>query len=199
MSQTPPLYEEEEIIHLSQENGKWEEYKDKNHIYDLNDSVNTTAEPLPDNLANIDEEDPEGHIREDLQRALKPRHVSLISIAGIIGTGLYLSTSKSLATGGPASLFMNYTIMGIVVYLTMLSLGEMSTFMPISGSFVSYAKKFGSESFAMALMWNYWFNDAVSVASDLTALQLVMDYWKTSDKGFHIGQLRYFSGFWYYV
>ncbi|GMM58270.1 hypothetical protein DAKH74_048860 [Maudiozyma humilis] len=145
-------------------------------------SVHTAQDDIDNAL--FDEEDPESRIREDLSRSLKPRHVSLISIAGIIGTGLYLSTSKSLATGGPASLFMNYTIMGMVVYLTMLCLGEMSTFMPISGSFVSYAKKFGSDSFAMALMWNYWFNDAVSVASDLTALQLVMDYWKTSEKGF---------------
>ncbi|CAL9729484.1 basic amino-acid permease [Monosporozyma unispora] len=128
--------------------------------------------------------DPEANIREDLTRALQPRHINMISIAGIIGTGLYLSTSKSLHQGGPASLFMNYTILGGVVYLTMLCLGEMSTYMPISGSFCSYARKFGSESFACALMWNYWFNDAVSVASDLTALQLVLDYWKSSDNHF---------------
>lgn len=124
--------------------------------------------------------DPEQNIREDLQRALSPRHINMISIAGIIGTGLYLSTAKSLHNGGPASLFMNYTILGGNVYLVMLCLGEMSTFMPISGSFCSYAKKFGSDSFACALMWNYWFNDAVSVASDLTALQLVLEYWHTS-------------------
>ncbi|CAG62327.1 CYN1 [Nakaseomyces glabratus] len=128
--------------------------------------------------------DPEQNIREDLTRALSPRHINMISIAGIIGTGLYLSTAKSLHNGGPASLFMNYTIIGGVVYLTMLCLGEMSTFMPISGSFCSYARKFGSESFACALMWNYWFNDAVSVASDLTALQLVLDYWHTADHHF---------------
>lgn len=123
-------------------------------------------------------------IGEDLNRSLTPRHINMIAVAGVIGTGLYLSTANSLHAGGPASLFMNYTIMGGVVYLTMLCLGEMSTYMPISGSFCTYAKKFGSESFGFALMCNYWFNDAVSVASDLTALQLVLDYWKTSDHHF---------------
>lgn len=123
-------------------------------------------------------------IREHLNRSLSPRHINMIAVAGVIGTGLYLSTAKSLHTGGPGSLFINYSVMGGVVYLTMLCLGEMSTFMPISGSFCSYAKKFGSESFAFALMCNYWFNDAVSVASDLTALQIVLDYWNSSEHHF---------------
>ncbi|CCD22292.1 uncharacterized protein NDAI_0A01340 [Naumovozyma dairenensis CBS 421] len=151
---------------------------------DLSPKENHVVCELDPSFTTDENYDPEANIREDLTRALKPRVVNMISIAGIIGTGLYLSTSKSLHTGGPASLFMNYTIMGGVVYLTLLALGEMSTYMPISGSFCVYARKFGSESFACALMWNYWFNDAVSVASDLTALQLVMDYWKTSEHGF---------------
>lgn len=124
------------------------------------------------------------HVREHLNRSLTPRHINMISIAGVIGTGLYLGTGKALAKGGPASLVINYSIIGLVVYLTMLCLGEMSTFMPISGSFCSYAKKFGSGSLAFTLMCNYWFNDAVSVASDLTALQLILDFWKTSDAHF---------------
>jgi len=35
-----------------------------------------------------------------------------------------------------------------------------------------------------ALTWNYWFNDAVSTAADLTALQLVFAYWDTSMPGY---------------
>lgn len=116
-----------------------------------------------------------------LNRSLTPRQISMISIAGIIGTGLYLGTGRALAKGGPASLLINYSLIGGLVYLVMLALGEMSAFMPIAGSFCSFAKKFGSESFGFAILINYWFNDAVSVASDLTALQLVMQYWTDFD------------------
>lgn len=112
-----------------------------------------------------------------LNRSLTTRQINMISIAGIIGSGLYLGTGKSLATGGPASLLINYSIIGALVYFVMLSLGEMSAMMPIAGSFGSFARKFGSESFGFAILANYWFNDAVSVASDLTALQLVLQYW----------------------
>jgi hypothetical protein len=33
------------------------------------------------------------------------------------------------------------------------------------------------------LTWNYWFNDAVSTASDLVALQLLLEYWTTNFPG----------------
>jgi len=48
-------------------------------------------------------------------------------------------------------------------------------FMP--GSFNAYTTRFFSPSYGFALSWNYWFNDAVSVASDLTAAQLTLQYW----------------------
>lgn len=184
-------HSESSLYHL---NAKALNSKDKSLIYEVDSSLEIGSAGSASAASIID---PEANIRESLNRSLQPRHINMISIAGIIGTGLYLSTAKSLHAGGPASLFMNYTIMGGVVYLTLLCLGEMSTYMPISGSFCSYAKKFGSESFACALMWNYWFNDAVSVASDLTALQLVLDYWNTKEHHF-----PYWAGsliFWFLV
>jgi hypothetical protein len=45
------------------------------------------------------------------------------------------------------------------------------------GSFNAYATRFFSPSYGFALSWNYWFNDAISVASDLTAAQLVLEFW----------------------
>ncbi|CAR29373.1 hypothetical protein ZYGR_0AD00550 [Zygosaccharomyces rouxii] len=136
------------------------------------------------NSVSDDPESQDAVIRERLNRSLSPRHVNMIAIAGVIGTGLFLSTAKSLNAGGPGSLLINYVIMGGVIYLTMLSLGEMSTFMPISGSYCAYSRKFVSESYCFALMCNMWYSDAVSVASDLTALQLVLDYWKTNTHHF---------------
>lgn len=37
--------------------------------------------------------------------------------------------------------------------------------------------RFVDDAFGFALTWNYWFNDAVSTASDLVALQLVYSYY----------------------
>ncbi|KAI0695946.1 amino acid permease-domain-containing protein [Cerioporus squamosus] len=117
--------------------------------------------------------------RAGLHRALSARQVSMIAIAGTIGTGLFLGTGKSLAQGGPASMLLCYGIVGFIVYVTLLLLGEMATQYPVAGSFNAYATRFFSPSYGFALSWNYWFNDAVSVASDLTAAQLVLQYWTT--------------------
>jgi AAT family amino acid transporter len=112
-----------------------------------------------------------------LRRGLSSRQVQMIAIAGTIGTGLFLGTGRSLAQGGPASMVISYAIVGFIVYVTLLLLGEMATQYPVAGSFNVYATRFFSPAYGFALSWNYWFNDAVSVASDLTAAQLVMQYW----------------------
>lgn len=78
------------------------------------------------------------HDSDKLHRALSARQVSMIAIGGTIGTGLFLGTGKSLSTGGPASMVIAYAIVGAIVYITMLSLGEMSTFIPVAGSFCTF-------------------------------------------------------------
>lgn len=109
---------------------------------------------------------------DKLNRTLTARQVQMIAIGGTIGTGLFLGTGKSLATGGPASMLICYIIIGVIVFLTMLSLGEMASFIPVAGSFCTFAGRFVDDAFGFALTWNYWFNDAVSTAADLVALQV---------------------------
>ncbi|RTE75057.1 hypothetical protein BHE90_010480 [Fusarium euwallaceae] len=118
-----------------------------------------------------------------LRRSLSARQVQMIAIGGTIGTGLFLGTGKSLATGGPASILIAYAIVGCIVFTTMLSLGEMAAFIPVAGSFCTFAGRFVDDAFGFALTWNYWFNDAVSTASDLVALQLILQYWTDNFPG----------------
>ncbi|KIL96635.1 aat family amino acid transporter [Fusarium avenaceum] len=130
---------------------------------------------------------PESHGRPTqsdlLQRSLSARQVQMIAIGGTIGTGLFLGTGKSLATGGPASILIAYSIVGGIVFTTMLALGEMAAFIPVAGSFCTFAGRFVDDAFGFALTWNYWFNDAVSTASDLVALQLILQYWTDNFPG----------------
>lgn len=74
-----------------------------------------------------------------LARRLSGRQVQMIAIGGTIGTGLFLGTGESLATGGPASMLLAYAICGGIVFVTMLCLGEMAAFVPVAGSFCTFA------------------------------------------------------------
>ncbi|KAH8429021.1 Basic amino-acid permease [Aspergillus melleus] len=117
-------------------------------------------------------------IQQDrLSRSLSARQVQMIAIGGTIGTGLFLGSGNALASSGPASMLIAYAICGGIVFVTMLSLGEMAAFIPVAGSFCTFAGRFVDDAFGFALTWNYWFNDAVTTASDLVALQLILQYW----------------------
>jgi AAT family amino acid transporter len=131
-------------------------------------------------------------IADKLARKLSARQVQMIAIGGTIGTGLFLGTGKSLATGGPASMLIAYIIVGTIVFLTMLALGEMAAFVPIAGSFCTFAGRYVDDALGFALTWNYWFNDAVSTAADLTALQLVFAYWDTGFPGWALSLIFWF-------
>lgn len=90
-----------------------------------------------------------------LQRSLKGRHMNMIAIGGAIGTGLFVALGGSLSAAGPGGALFAYGIIGIMVYFLMNSLGEMATYMPISGAFETYATKFVDPALGFALGWNY--------------------------------------------
>ncbi|MCW3479050.1 amino acid permease [Neisseriaceae bacterium JH1-16] len=112
-----------------------------------------------------------------LQRSLKARHLSMIAIGGSIGTGLFVASGASVASAGPGGAIAAYLLIGIMVYFLMTSLGELAAHMPVSGSFATYGARFVDPAFGFALGWNYWYNWAVTIAVELAAAQLVMNYW----------------------
>ncbi|KAL7626063.1 Basic amino-acid permease [Parahypoxylon ruwenzoriense] len=131
-------------------------------------------------------------VEDRLRRSLSPRQVQMIAIGGTIGTGLFLGTGKALATGGPASLLICYAIVGAIVFVTMLCLGEMAAFVPVAGSFCSFSARYVDDAWGFALTWNYWFNDAVSTAADLVALQLLLQYWTDTFPWYALGLIVWF-------
>ena len=68
-----------------------------------------------------------------LHRGLSSRQVQMIAIGGTIGTGLFLGTGRALAQGGPATMLICYSVVGFIVYITLLLLGEMATQYPVAG------------------------------------------------------------------
>ena len=59
----------------------------------------------------------------------------------------------------------------------MVGLGEMATYIPISGAFASYASRFVDPSLGFAMGWIYWFSWAITYALELTASGLILQYW----------------------
>lgn len=118
-----------------------------------------------------------GESNYQFQRALKPRHVNMIAIGGAIGTGIFVALGSSLSQAGPGGTLTAYAVIGVMVYFLMTSLGEMATYLPVSGSFETYATRFVDPALGFALGWNYWYMSAATLASELVAAALVMKFW----------------------
>ncbi|ORX98580.1 lysine-specific permease [Basidiobolus meristosporus CBS 931.73] len=101
----------------------------------------------------------------------------MISIGGTIGTGLFLASGLSISNGGPGGALLAYSLIGMMVFFMMTSLGEMATYIPVSGSFNTYGARFVDPAFGFALSWNYWYSWALTVAVELSASGLIMKYW----------------------
>lgn len=72
----------------------------------------------------------------DLSRGLEQRHISLIALAGAIGTGLFLGLGSSIQTGGPLGALLGYATIGLIVCAVQFALGEVTALLPVTGSFV---------------------------------------------------------------
>ncbi|KAF9400765.1 hypothetical protein BGX21_003533 [Mortierella sp. AD011] len=113
----------------------------------------------------------------ELKRGLKARHLSMISIAGTIGTGLFLASGSSISQAGPLGALIAYVMIGSMVFFMMTSLGEMATLIPTAGSFNTYAARFVDPALGFALGVNYFLNWAVTVAVEIAAAALIIQFW----------------------
>ena len=120
---------------------------------------------------------PTGESTNELKRGLNHRHLQMIAIGGAIGTGLFVASGSTISLAGPGGALVGYALVGLMVFLLMQSLGEMSAKIPVAGSFQSFATRFVSPSFGFAIGWNYWFNWAITVAAELVAAGIIMDFW----------------------
>lgn len=64
--------------------------------------------------------------KDDLQRRLGNRQIQLLAIGGSIGTALFVSIGGALNKGGPASLFLAYTIYSCFLGLVNNCIAEMT-------------------------------------------------------------------------
>lgn len=106
-------------------------------------------------------------------RRLKDRHVQLIALGGIIGSGYFLGTGEVINLVGPA-VFLAYILGGLIIFLTMLCMGELAVAIPISGSFVTYTADFISPSIACGVGWSYWISWVAYIPAECVAGGIIM-------------------------
>ncbi|MEH3139740.1 MAG: amino acid permease [Mycobacterium kyogaense] len=92
----------------------------------------------------------------------------MISIAGIIGAGLFVGSKNAIAEAGPA-VILSYIMAGTLVVLVMRMLGEMATANPDTGSFSVYADRALGGWAGFSIGWLYWWFWVLVIPVEATA------------------------------
>jgi GABA permease len=112
------------------------------------------------------------HLKKDLQI----RHITMISIGGVIGAGLFMGSGAVIHSAGPGSL-VSYALAGLLVIFVMRMLGEMSSVNPTTGSFSTYARESIGPWAGYTIGWLYWFFWVIVIAIEATAGATIVQYW----------------------
>ncbi|KYC74118.1 hypothetical protein B4096_0561 [Heyndrickxia coagulans] len=107
---------------------------------------------------------------------MKIRHITMISIGGVIGAGLFMGSGAVIHSAGPGAV-ISYALAGLLVIFVMRMLGEMASVNPTSGSFSTYAREAIGPWAGYTIGWLYWFFWVIVIAIEATAGAANIQYW----------------------
>lgn len=131
----------------------------------------------PTQAENVTFDEEQSFGEGQVKRQLKARHVSMIALGGTIGTGLFIGTGSAIGEAGPAGAFIAYIFMASIVYSIANSIGEMATYIPITGSFTVFCSRFVSPALAASIGWMYWFSWGITFAIELSVVGQIIEFW----------------------
>ena len=114
--------------------------------------------------------------QDRLSHALRPRHVTMITIGGIIGAGLLVGSSVAISQVGPA-VILSYALTGLLVLLVMRCLGEMAVEMPQVRSFTEFARAGLGNWAGFSVGWLYWYFWAIVIPIEAIAGATILQQW----------------------
>ncbi|KAF8840423.1 general APC amino acid permease [Paxillus ammoniavirescens] len=116
---------------------------------------------------------------------LKQRHVQMqvsnyATIAGTLGTGLFLGSGEAIRGAGPIGALIAYALVSTVAFASLSAVGEMTCFAPIIGTFPRYASRWVDPALGFAVGWNYFYTNAITVPVEISGAQLLIGYWDSN-------------------
>lgn len=111
-----------------------------------------------------------------LSRSLRSRHITMISIGGIIGAGLFVGSGAAIAAVGPA-VIVSYLAAGLVMLCVMRMLSEMAAANPRVGAFTEYTRVALGHWAGFVSGWLYWYFWVVVIAIEAIAGAEILGEW----------------------
>ncbi|MFG2111867.1 amino acid permease [Streptomyces sp. NPDC048718] len=114
--------------------------------------------------------------KPSLARSLHSRHITMISIGGAVGAGLFVGSGVSIQQAGPGILIA-YALTAAIVILIMRMLAEMSITRPDTGAFAVYARMAFGRWAGFASGWIYWVGWPLGMCVESIAIARIVHGW----------------------
>lgn len=113
--------------------------------------------------------------QEGLHRGLLPRHIMLMAMAGMIGTGIFKGSGDTLSIAGP-SVIIAYLLCGLILFIVMVALAELAIAYPGLNIQHLIDKAFGFRT-SIIVGWLYWINWMIVTIVEILAAGSFLEYW----------------------
>ena len=111
-----------------------------------------------------------------LERRLTQRQLTMMTMGGAIGVGLFLGSSLSIQLAGPG-VILSYLFGAAIALIVAYSIAEMAVVHPVAGSFGVYAQTYLNEWSGYAVRVTYAFVQIIAIGAEVTAVAIYFAAW----------------------
>jgi AAT family amino acid transporter len=112
----------------------------------------------------------------ELNRALTQRQLTMMTIGGAIGVGLFLGSSVTIRLAGPG-VILAYLLSAIIALTVAYSIAEMAITHPVAGSFGVYAQTYLNAWSGFTVRVTYAFVQILAIGAEVTAVAIYFSIW----------------------
>lgn len=109
-------------------------------------------------------------------KGLSAWQLTMLALGTVVGGSFFLGTAIAIRASGPAIL-LAYILGGVLVYLILTALSEMTVANPYPGSFRTYSEKMLGPLAGFVVGWVYWTGMVLAMSSEAVAASLFLKTW----------------------
>lgn len=114
--------------------------------------------------------------KQNLQRTMTSRHITMMALGGAIGAGLFKGSSAAIDMAGP-SVLLAYLIGGIILLFVMQGLAEMAVRNSNARTFRDLVQSILGKYPAYFLDWIYWKMWVLNITAESIVAAIFIQYW----------------------
>ncbi len=103
-------------------------------------------------------------------------HLVMMALGTVIGGSFFLGSAIAIKTAGPGILAA-FVLGGLLVYIILSALSEMTVAQPAAGSFRTHAEQIYGPAAGFITGWVYWAGLTLAMSSEATAAALFLRSW----------------------